>query len=228
MPLQIQVIVTGIFQTNAKDFDDIYSFTNEEIGRKLFHSPLNAASSIDIKLKNIDDVLIVKDEIKNIIPLDTQILSWYDLHKQLYDIMNFERTIAFIIMSLIIIIAVFNVLASLTMTVVEKKRDIGILKTLGATEKGIRNIFVLQGSMIGIISTFLGILLGVGFCLGQIQFGWFRLDSSNFLISAIPVSIKITDVVIITIFSLILSFLATIYPAKRAAKTLAIDSIRGE
>ncbi|MFH1052185.1 MAG: ABC transporter permease [bacterium] len=224
----IKTIVSGIFQTNDKNFDNINAFTNEEVGQRLFAPPLNSAFSLDIKLYDINNVKKVKSKLQSILPEHLEVLTWFDLHKQLYQIIDFERMLAFVVMSLIVIIAVFNVLASLSMTVVEKKQDIGILKAIGAKDKDIQNIFVLQGTMIGIISTFFGVVLGLGFCFGQIHFNWFKLDGANFLISAIPVLVNWTDVLFISAFSLTLSVIASIYPAKRAAKTIIIQSIHSE
>jgi lipoprotein-releasing system permease protein len=224
----IKAIVSGLFQTNDKNFDNIHAFTNEEVGRRLFSPPPYSATSIDIKLDDINQVQKVKSVIENKLPSNLEVFTWYDLHKQLYQIIDFERMLAFVVMSLIVIIAVFNVLASLAMTVVEKKQDIGILKAIGAKDSDIRDIFILQGSIIGLISTFLGVTLGLGFCFGQIHYSWFKLDGANFLISAIPVLVKWTDVIFISVFSLILSFLATIYPSKRASKTKIINSIHSE
>jgi len=224
----IKVIVSGLFQTNDKNFDNANAFTNAQIGTILFLPPPNSANTLDIKIYDIKSVEIIKSEILKILPVEFEVNTWYDLHKQLYEVIEFERLLAFLVMSLIVIIAVFNVLASLSMTVVEKKQDIGILKAIGAKDVDIRNIFVFQGSIIGVFSTILGVLLGLGFCYGQIYFEWFKLDGANFLISAIPVLVKWTDVVIISFFSLILSVLASIYPAKRAAKTVIIQSIHSE
>ena len=228
IPNPVKAFVTGIFQTNYKDFDNLYCYSTEEIGKLLFNPPPNSVSVIDIKLHDIKKVNEYKTKISELIPNFTEVLSWYDLHKQLYDIMNFERTMTFIIISLIVIIAAFNILASLSMTVVEKRQDIGILKAIGSSDRDIMKIFLLQGSIIGLISTVLGVLLGLGFCFGQIEYGWFKLDSSNFLIKAIPLSIKSLDIVIISFFSIILSILASVYPAKRAASTIVINSIRSE
>jgi lipoprotein-releasing system permease protein len=224
----IKLIVSGLFQTNAKDFDNVHAFTDISIGKRLFKPPYNSISTIDIKLKNTDDVNKIKQKLELIVDEDSEVATWYELHKQLYDIMNFERNLAFVIISLIIIIAVFNVLASLTMTVVEKRKDIGILKAMGASKRQIRNIFIIQGTTIGIISTVIGTILGLAFCYGQIEFGWFKLGGANFLISAIPVSIDYYNVLSICIVSLVLSFVASIYPAKRASDTIVIEAIRNE
>lgn len=224
----ISVIVSGIFQTNNQTYDNLYAYTANNIGNKLFKTRPNNCTSIDIKLNSISNLSNVKSLLVKILGPDIGILTWYDLHKDLYEVMDLERILAFVILSLIVFIAVFNIFASLSMIVVEKRQDIGVLKSIGASQSLIKNIFVLQGLTIGLISTGLGTLLGLAFCYAQMKFGLFSMDGSNFLINAIPISIHFFDISLIVIFSISLSFLATIYPSKRAAKTLIIESIREE
>jgi lipoprotein-releasing system permease protein len=222
------VFVSGLFQTNIREFDNTYAYSNQEIGTRLFLPPANSFNSIDIKLDNLKLLEKTKRKLSSVIPENLELMTWYDLHKQLYQIMDFERILAFIVMSLIIIIAVFNILASLSMTVVEKKRDIGILKSLGASNKEIMHIFMFQGSLIGLISTIMGVIIGLAFCYGQLKYGWFKLDSNNFLISAIPVNVQFIDVFFTALLSILLSSIVSIYPARRAAKINIVNSIHSE
>lgn len=227
-PVQVRTRVTGIFQTNAKEYDDYYAYTSYFPGVELFSPPKGSALTVDIKLKSLYDLEKVKSKLKEIINKDAKILTWYDLHKELYNIMQFERYVSFIILSLIIVIAAFNVLASLSMTVVEKRADIGVLKAIGATSKLIQKIYLMEGLLIGIISTFTGVIIGLGLCLAQIKYSLFRLDTSKFIINAIPVSIHATDIILVSILSLFLSITAAIYPARRASKTIITEAIREE
>ena len=224
----VPVFVSGIFQTNAKEFDAQNAYINYDYASDLFRFPKDAVSSIDIKLFDIADCQRVKDRIRSIVPETVEVLSWYDLHKELLNIMKFERMVAFVVLSLIIMIAVFNVLAALSMTVVEKHSDIGLLMALGAGKEQILSIYLVLGLMIGVVSTILGTLVGIGFCFGQTTFHWFSLDTSKFLINAIPVSLHTRDVLIIIIFSILMSFLATIFPARRASSVNIIQAIREE
>ena len=142
--------------------------------------------------------------------------------------MRFEQLAAFVILSIIILIAVFNVLASLTMSVIDKKSDIGILKAIGANKEGITRIFRNVGLFSGVFSTVLGTALGLFLCYGQINFKWFKVDTSKFIIDAIPVKIDYFYVLIVIITSIVLSVIATIYPSKRAAKTNILNALRSE
>ncbi len=224
----INVVVTALFQTNIQDFDIRDGFVMMPTARKIFHTPGEIVSSIELKIKGTYKSYQIGDELKKSLKNEYKIETWQDLNNDLYKIMKFERIAAFLILSLIIILAVFNVLVSLTMTVVEKRSDISALKAMGANSKVIRNIFLAEGSFIGIISTLAGILLGLGFCYGQINFKWFAIDTNKYIIDAIPVSVNFNDVLIVAAVSLVLSTIATIYPSMRASNQDIIKGIRSE
>lgn len=224
----IDMVITGIFQTHQKDYDNLYCYASFQIAERLFKAPQNSANSIDIRLDDIDRTNETAKLLRKRFIDKAEILTWYDLHKELYNIMALERIAAFVVLSLIIVIAVFNILASLSMTVVEKKGDIALLKSLGATNKMVKELYIREGFIIGLISTIGGTALGLLLTYGQMEFGWFSLDSGKYLLDAIPVSLHALDVIVIFVFSLLLSTVATIYPAKRAARTDIAASLRNE
>jgi lipoprotein-releasing system permease protein len=222
-----QAKVAAIFLTNNTEYDDTYCITSIEAASGLLNPPQGAVSAIDIRLNSVDESEKVQEQLRAMLP-GFNILTWYDLHKELYNILKFERIAVFVVLSLIIIIAVFNVLASLAMTVTEKRPDIGVLKALGADDKLIRRIYILLGSIIGAISTLIGTLIGLGFCYGQINFGWIKLNDAQFLVPTLPLSVHASDIVIVICVSMLLSIAATIYPSRKAAKTGIIEAIREE
>ena len=219
--------VKGIFSTNNPEYDDSYGITSIENAALLLNAPSRAISNIDIRLFDVEKSEDVKKMLMDKYS-DFNILTWYDLHHELYTVLKLERMAVFIVLSLIIIIAVFNILASLSMTVVEKRPDIGVLKALGASDNFIRKTYLYLGSIIGLISTVLGTVIGLGFCYGQIKFEWIKLNSAQYLINSLPITIVWTDILLVIIVSLGFSFLATIYPAKRAASIPVIEAIREE
>ena len=223
----MSMVVRGVFSTNNPEYDDTYGITSIENAARLLKAPHGAVSNIDIRLSDVDKT----DDVKKILEKKLQgnkILSWFDLHHELYTILKLERMAVFIVLSLIIIIAVFNILASLSMTVVEKRPDIGVLKAMGASDKAVRKIFLYLGMLIGIISTSIGTVLGLAVCYGQIHYHWFKIHSSQYLLDAIPVEVVWSDVLLVILVSLGFSFLATVYPAKRAASVPVIETIREE
>ncbi len=219
--------VRGVFSTNNPEYDDTYGITSIQNAAMLLNAPANAISNIDILLDDVGKSEEVKKVLVNKYPQFT-ILTWYDLHRELYTILKLERLAVFVILSLIIIIAVFNILASLSMTVVEKRPDIGVLKALGASNHFIRKTYLQLGLMIGLISTGIGTFIGLGFCYGQIHYSWIKLNSAQYLIKSLPLTIVWTDVLLVIAVSLGFSFLATLYPSKRAAAVPVIEAIREE
>jgi lipoprotein-releasing system permease protein len=222
----VKAIVSGVFQTNNPKYDH-----NMIIGKIGLISKLSFkqkyADYIDIKINNpYENEKLEKGLNSEFQGIKT--LSWKELNIELYNVMQFEQLAAFTILSIIILIAVFNILASLTMSVIDKKSDIGALKAMGATNEFIKLIFRKVGFFSGLISTFAGTILGLGFCYLQINYKLFRVDTTKFLIDAIPIKIDYFYVIAIIILSLILTYFATFYPAKRASETLIINSLRDE
>jgi len=224
-PKVMKLKVIGIFESNNKDYDNFYAYISLSAAKELFDTDY---STIEVRLNDINNSLKVKKEIENVLPAGFTVLTWYDLHKDLYSIMKIERWVAYIILCLIIAVATFNILGSLTMTVIEKKRDIGVMISFGFTKKKIARIFMLQGLLVGVIGTVLGCLLGLILCILQIKFGLFPLDPNIYIISALPVELRWTDFIYVSFASILICFLATIYPSRRAANLLPIDAIRWE
>lgn len=221
-------IVTGIFNSNIKDYDSRFGISGDLLAKSILNPKVGYVNSIDIRIHDIKKLELIKSEISRLLPKDLQVLSWQDLNPDLFAIMKFERFATFSVLSIIIMLAVFNVLVSLSMTVIEKRRDIGVLRSIGSSCKSIRNMFVYQGVIIGFMSTVLGTALGLFVSYGQIHYKWLKVDSSKFIIDAIPVAVDLNDVWIIAFFSVFLSAIATIYPARRASDLDIIGAIRTE
>jgi lipoprotein-releasing system permease protein len=218
--------VSGIFQTNIKDYDSQLAFTSFDGFAGLFGKKSNTVS-LDIKLYDFKLATDKKAQWLQQYP-NLSIKTWIDLNKALYDVMKFEKAASFLVIGLIIIIAIFNILASLTMSVIEKRKDIAVLMAMGADAGDIRKIFRNTGIFIGIISSVAGSLLGIGLCIAQEKFKLFTVNSGLYFIDAIPVSLNYWDVVATLIFTLLLSALATYFPAQRAATTDVVSSFRSE
>ncbi|OGU43116.1 MAG: hypothetical protein A2000_06495 [Ignavibacteria bacterium GWB2_36_8] len=142
--------------------------------------------------------------------------------------MQIERWSAYIILSLIIAVATFNILGSLSMSVIEKKRDIGVLRSVGAGEKSIVKIFMFEGLLIGVIGTLAGIFIGYLVCYLQINYNIYPLDPTQYKIDSLPLQLRLSDFFYISGASMLLSFLASLYPAKKAASVNIVESIKWE
>jgi len=216
--------VSGVYQSNQ--VFDSYAYCSYELGEKLFPGKISSSRFLDIRLKNSDDVDKVRRSILQFLPKGTKIESWEEINKELYKVLNFERLSTFTILSLIIVIAVFNILASLSMTVVEKKSNIALMKAIGARDSHIRKIFMYQGIIVGIFGTLIGLIAGLAICYGQIEYSWFKLDTAKYIVSSIPVRIDPAGVGLVCLISTAMSFLATLWPSFSAARSTVTSSLR--
>ncbi|MEL7833206.1 ABC transporter permease [Fodinibius sp. Rm-B-1B1-1] len=223
LPRSFRFEIRGAYsQIQITDGPGVY--VDKEAAQRLFELR-NKVSGIDIRLVDTDQAESVKKTVASLLGAGFEISTWYDLQKPLYDVMYLEKWSSYIILMIIVLVAVLNIIGSLTMIVIQKNRDIGILLTMGFTPSDIKNIFVRQGLYIGLIGCVIG--GGVGLLLSwlQQQYGLIKL-SSAFIIDAYPVSISYVDVSIVLVGSLLLCLLASWYPAKRAAQVDPADAIR--
>lgn len=226
LPQLFALRVIGIYEARNKDYDGTYAFTSLSTAKQLFATA--SVQGFDIRLSSIDDSEKFISGIRSRYGNSVTAQSWYDLHRDLYSVMQVERWTAFVILALIIAVASFNLLGSLTMTVIEKTRDIGILKAMGATQKDILTIFRLEGALVGIVGSLLGLGLGSLICWMQIKFHLFALDSNVYIIPAIPIEMRTMDMILVPLSALLLCSLAAYYPSKRAALLQPSEAVRWE
>jgi lipoprotein-releasing system permease protein len=227
-PKRQQFILTGIYSTTNNKYDDSYIFTSLRNAQNVLGYK-NRIQGFDIRLNNIDESFDVKDKLQRELPSDEyRVESWYDFHRDLYSVMQIERWTAYIILCLIIAVASFNILGSLSMSVIEKKRDIGVLNSMGAQQKSILKIFMYEGILIGIIGTITGLLIGYFICFLQLKYNIYPLDPTQYKIDSLPLQLRLSDFFFVSGASLLLTFLASLFPAKRAAKINTIEAIKWE
>ena len=227
-PKSLRFIVRGIYDANNRDYDKLYAFISIGYSQKLFDMG-NTVSGVEIRLNDINNSQSFKEKLISMLGKNYTVSTWYDLHQELYSVMQVERWTAYIVLSLIIAVATFNIAGSLTMTVLEKKRDIGVLKAMGSSNGSIVKVFMYEGILIGIYGTIIGCILGLGICLAQIHFKLFPLDPAVYSpLDALPMDIRWTDFIWVSLAALVLAFVASLYPARRAAKQEPIQAIRWE
>lgn len=221
-------IVKGIFQSNNKEYDYNSAFTSLTSAQEIFSTP-GRISGTEFWLNNIDKAEELKELIKRDSPQKEIVVNtWYDLHRNLYDVMQIEKWAAYFLLGIIIAVSTFNILSSLSMSVIEKQKDIAVLQTLGANKSQIKKIFFFEGILIAIIGTLAGTLIGLLVCYLQIEYNFYPLDPQKYIIDAMPVKILTSDVVLISAIAFVLTSIASIYPAKIAASQNIIDSIKWE
>jgi len=220
-------VVSGIFESNNKDYDGYYAFTSLKSAQELFDMK-GKINGVEVRLYDINKSEDVKKIIQSRLGNEFQVKTWYDLHKDLYSVMQIERWAAYVILSLIIFVATFNILGSLTMSVIEKTRDIGILRAMGAKSSDIVRIFMFEGIIIGITGASVGSLIGFIVCYIQEKYHIFPLDPTVYIIPSLPVEMKLTDFIAVWLAAIFLCSFASYYPAKRAANIDPSEALRWE
>ncbi|NGP87140.1 ABC transporter permease [Fodinibius halophilus] len=199
-------------------------FIDLKAAQRLFETRSNV-SGIEVRLQETKQAEELKTSLAQMLGNDFKISTWYDLQRPLYDVMYLEKWSAYFILMIIVIVAVLNIIGSLSMIVIQKNRDIGVLLTMGFTPADIKNIFMRQGLYIGLIGCGIGGSLGLLLSWLQKEYGLIKL-SSNFIIDAYPVTINSFDVFIVLAGSLVLCILASWYPARRASNVEPADAVR--
>ncbi|KAB2909922.1 MAG: ABC transporter permease [Ignavibacteriales bacterium] len=224
----LQLVIRGIYKSNNSEYDGDYIFT--DINSAAFVMGYgDEVQGYEIRLDDYTDADKFKEHFAQGKNGSQLVLStWYDLHKDIYNVMMLERLVAWFLLSLIILVAAFNILASLTMSVIEKKRDIGILTAMGIEEKIILRIFMIQGFLTGLVGTLAGGLIGLTVYYLQINYHLIPLDPMRFKLNHLPMELHSLDYILILCASIGLSLLASIYPARKAAKVDPIQAIRWE
>lgn len=226
LPPQQPFVVRGLYELQPA-YDRSHVFISLEAAQRLFRLP-GTVSGVELRLADIDRAGAVRDQLRrHLDPAVYRVSTWYDLQRALYDVMRLEKWGATFILMLIVVVAAFNIIGSLTMIVIEKRRDLGALRAMGATRADIRRIFVLEGLYVGLLGAGLGLVLGLGLALLQQATGFVPLAQAEaFIIDAYPVSIRILDVVLITGVAIALCVLAALYPASRAAAVEPAQAVR--
>ncbi len=219
--------VTGIFQSGMYDYDSSLVFISIKEAQKFFNLN-NSVTGIEIFVKNIYDVKKIEKLIRNKLKYPFWTRDWMEMNKNLFSAMKLERITMFIILTLIILVAAFNIASTLIMIILEKNRDIAILKSFGAKKRDIMEIFILKGLLLGTTGTIIGTFLGCITCLLLKKYKFIHLPSDVYYITTLPVSINPFYIAIIFICSILLSFLATLYPAYQAGKLRPAEVLRYE
>lgn len=227
--------VIGSFDVGMFEYDSNFIFIPLDAAQKYFGVG-DAVTHIDVTLSDDKFLPQVRQAIAESIGSGGYVYDWKQSNAAFFNAIDVERNVMFLILTLIILVAAFNIITGLIMLVKDKGRDIAVLRTMGATKGMVMRIFFMDGAFIGVVGTTLGLLLGVLFCdnIDAIRHGLERLAGRDlfsaeiYFLSQLPAKIDVTEVVTVVVISLLLSFLATIYPAYRAAKFDPVEALRYE
>ncbi|NQV16696.1 ABC transporter permease [bacterium] len=219
---QRHFVVTGIFKSDIFDFDRSLAMIAYNEGRRLFKSA--GEDVIHIQLEDFNDAKLVKANLGKAFP-EIEIKTWYDQHRTLFDAMRMEKWGSFIGLNMIILVAVFNIISSLMMMVLEKTRDIGILRVMGAKTENIRQIFNFQGVIVAFLGVVLGIVIGVALVLSQHYWSWIALPDDIYLIPVLPVELVWSEVLLVGLVAFAIVLFSVQYPSRKAARLMPLDAI---
>ncbi len=226
--------VAGVFEVGMYEFDSGLALINIDDAKKLYRQ--DGVSGVRLKLDDLFIAPSVARELAGSLRVDAEVRDWTRSHANFFRAVQIEKRVMFIILTLIIAVAAFNIVSAQVMTVTDKQADIAILRTLGASPGSITAIFMIQGALIGMIGTLLGVVggvllaLNVGTVLPALErlFNVQFLDKTVYYISELPSDLQRADVVTIAVIALVLALVATIYPAWRAAKVNPAEALRYE
>ena len=227
LPRRKRFQVTGIFQTGLYEFDNSTALVSLETAQKMFGLE-GRVSYIQVRLRDIFRAPAVAERIKEEMPPLVYVTTWMELNKALFSALKLEKTIMFLTITLIVIVAALNIIATLILMVMEKTRDIGILMAIGATPRTINRIFFFQGAMIGVIGTGLGVLLGLAWCWLANTFELIRIPVDIYQISHVPFRLRPVDLAVIVGVTLTISLVSTLFPARRASKVDPVVALKYE
>ena len=235
LPRIKQFTVVGVFEVGMYEYDAGLALISLEDAEKLYRLG-DEVSGVRLKLKDLFDAPEVARRLSRTLPGDLYVTDWTRSHANFFRAVQIEKNVMFIILTLIVAVAAFNLVSTLVMAVTDKRADIAILRTLGATPFSIIKIFVVQGSLIGVVGTILGVVGGIAIALNidvvvpaierlfRVQF----LAKDVYYISELPSDLQLRDVVTVALMSLLLSLLATLYPSWRASRVNPAEALRYE
>jgi lipoprotein-releasing system permease protein len=219
--------VIGVFASGFYQYDSSYAFMRLADAQRLFSEP-DLISVISFKVDDLYQADAVSREIERAAGPGYQATSWMEQNRELFRALRLEQYVTFIVLALIVCVAALNILIALTMMVMEKTKDIAVMMSFGVTTAQVRRVFLLQGLMISVIGTMIGLVLGYAVSWAGGHYRFIQLDPSVYSIDYLPFAPKFVDALIVSAVSLGVSALATLYPSASAARVLPAEALRYE
>ena len=225
MPTVMRFTVAGVFETGMNEYDGAMVFTRLDVAQRLLQMTTQA-SGVEVRVADIYQARQIAEAIVERLGFPFWARDWMQMNRNLFSMLKLQKTVMFIILTLIVLVAAFNIASALIMMVMEKTRDIAILKTMGATNRQIRRIFVFKGLAIGCLGTAIGGMLGFLLCAVLKRYPFIKLPGDVYFLTTLPVSLQAVDVLTIGLCAVVICFLATLYPAASASSLDPVDGIR--
>jgi lipoprotein-releasing system permease protein len=219
--------VAGIFTSGLSDYDEAWTYISLEAAQRLSGTE-DVAEFIQMKVDDVDNVKEIKSEVLRAVGDDFEAQDWQELNAPIYSALSYEKYLTGIALLIVIGIAALNIITVLIMIVMEKQRDIAILKSMGATNRSVMYLFMAQGLLIGLVGIAFGLLLGAGFCYFADANQWIKLPAGAYALDYLPFHVKALDVTIVALVTIAISFLSTLYPSWNAARINPVEGLRYE
>jgi lipoprotein-releasing system permease protein len=219
--------VVGIFESGFFQYDEAWAYTSLQAAQQLLSLP-DVVNEIELKLDNPDLAPQITRQVQEMIPAGLVATNWMLQNRPLLNAFEMEKKVTFVTIGLILLIAALNILISLVMMVMEKYRDIAVLMSMGARRSQIRKIFMLQGVLIGVVGTAIGLVVGYTLCYFANRYHWMKLDEQVYALSYVPFEPRPWDAAWVAAVAIFISFLATIYPARSASRLTPTEVLRYE
>lgn len=221
-----QFEISGIYETSLSDFDRTYVFTDIDTARQLLDYHSDEVSRLDVMLEDVSSAPTVALRLEESLGLGVLVRSIYEVYRGLFAWVDLQEAIVPVVISVLILVAAFNVMGMLLMIVLEKTREIGVLASMGASQIGIQQMYLYLGFFVGVLGTMIGLLLGFGLGFLQAKFGIIRLPAEAYFMDYAPVAFHFGDFIIVAVLSLLLCLLASYFPARIASKVSPMQVMR--
>lgn len=227
LPRSRTFLVSGLFDSGLYEFDSSTALISLELAQKLYNLP-ERVSYLQVRIKDIFQADRVAEKIYKVTASGIYVTTWMELNRSLFSALKLEKTLLFLTITLIVVVAALNIIASLVLMVMEKTRDIGVLMAMGATSASIRKIFFLQGAIIGVVGTGLGLVLGLLWCWLANVFKLIKVPVDIYQIAYVPFHARPLDLALIVLVTLTITFVSTIFPSRRAARIDPVQALKYE
>ncbi len=224
IPSMKRFVVAGTFESGMSEYDSMLAYVHLDQAQSLV-SAKGKISALGVWLDQVFKVKELKDEHLGFIKYPLYVRDWMDINQSLFSALKLEKAAMFVILTLIILVAAFNIASALIMMVMEKTKDIAVLKAMGATHGMIRRIFIIKGMIIGLWGTVIGTISGVVICFVLKKYEFIRLPEA-YPFSTLPVQLEYSDVALIAVSALFICFLSTLYPSYKASRMDPVEAIR--
>lgn len=225
MPSMKRFIVVSLFTTGMYQFDSALAYIHIEQAQKILRMG-DTVTGVEVRVRDIFDARKIGQDVINQLGHPYWAKDWMQINKNLFSALKLEKTAMSVILTMIVLVAAFNIVSALIMTVMEKKRDIAILKAMGTTRMSIGKIFVFKGMVIGTLGISGGVLAGCILCLVIPHLKFLELPADIYYITELPITLIPGDVLAISIGALLICFLSTLYPAMRASAINPVEALR--